>query len=706
MSCACERWISSACRSASSYSRAFSIAVLLTYSEVVGVEGQAGDFRVKVLKKPRYVEASRCTGCGDCASECPVEVPSEFNVGLGTRKAVYIPFPQAVPNTFTVDKQGIPPCRARCPALVDAQGYVALISQGKFDLARDLVRRRNPFVSVCGRVCHHPCESACNRGQFDEPISICTLKRTAADLALPDAPQPAPSPERTRREKVAIVGGGPAGLTAASDLAGLGYGVTLFEALPVLGGMLVTGIPAYRLPREALQKDLDYILNSGFEVRLNTAIGREVSLDGLMKEYDAVFLAVGAHRSGKMYIPGEDLQGVLPGVDFLRKMNLGMGTRLGGKVMVIGGGNVAIDAARSALRLGAEKVSILYRRSRAEMPANEWEIEDAEEEGILIQYLVTPTKVLGRDGHIVGLECVRMELGEPDASGRRRPVPITGSEFIVEADTVIMAVGQTPDLSFLAESEIEVTRAGTIVVDPRTLQTSRPGVFAGGDTASGPATVIEAVAAGKRAALSIHEYLSEEHIPFDRRAGEPVVEFNQLGARRGWVRDHRRRMPKLPVEERIKSFAEVELGLSAQEAIEEAKRCLDCGLCSECRECERVCKAKAINHDQAQEIVDLQVGAIVVATGFDPYDVSALKEYGFGKIPNVITGLQYERLISASGPTSGDLRRPSDGQHPHAVAFIQCVGSRDVNYNPFIPTCEPGASGSRSISREPEKSIR
>jgi heterodisulfide reductase subunit A len=357
----------------------------------------------------------------------------------------------------------------------------------------------------------------------------------------------------------------------------------------------------------------------------------------------------------------------------LRKLNLGQPVAVAKRVAVVGGGNVAIDAARSALRLGAESVTIVYRRSRAEMPASAWEVEDAEEEGVQFHFLANPIAILGQAGRVVGMECVRMELGEPDASGRRRPIPIDGSNFVLDVDMVIPAIGQAPDLGFLSDGKLRVTRWGTLVVDPETLATEAPGVFAGGDAVSGPATAIKAIAAGKRAAVSIHRFLQREDLA-GREAGLPVVPFEELDLRRT-QKQARVTMPKLALDLHTTDFTEVELGLSEEQAVAEALRCLDCGVCSECRQCETACQAHAVDHDMRDKVVEVDVGAIVVATGFDPFDATRKPEFGYGRYPNVISGLEFERLASASGPTAGKIQL--NGGMPKDIVFVHCVGSRD-----------------------------
>jgi heterodisulfide reductase subunit A len=484
---------------------------IITGAEIERVAESDGKFRVNIKQRPTRIIDERCDDCKACIAVCPVNLWDDANQQLTMRTA--IDSPCAGSGVYNIVKDDMPICQATCPVHLDIRGYIGLIADGRFDEALSRIRERLPFPAVIGRICPHPCEQKCNRGNQDEPLSICGLKRFVADYELQELGRPeVPSKAGTREEKVAVVGAGPAGLTCAHDLARLGYDVTIFEASPVAGGMLAVGIPDYRLPREILEKEIDVVRALGVEIKTNTPVGKDLSIDDLFRQgFKAVFIGVGAHLSQKLGIPGEDTKGVVHGVHFLRDLNLGQKVWVGEKVGIIGGGNVAMDAARSALRLGARKVYILYRRTRQEMPASDEEIEASEAEGIEIQYLVAPAEVLSGNGKVKGLKCTRMELGEPDASGRRRPVPIKGSEFDIELDMIIPAIGQTTDLSFLGgNSGIETTRRGTLSADPETLATSRPGVFAGGDAVSGPAMAIEAVAAGKRAAVAIDNYLKGE----------------------------------------------------------------------------------------------------------------------------------------------------------------------------------------------------
>ncbi len=644
---------------------------LLTYSEVEKVSGEIEKFKVKVKKKASFIDWSKCTGCDECAKVCPVELNSEFNQNIGRRKAIYIPFPQAIPNKYTIDKRGYPPCRFACPAGVNAQGYVALISQGKFKESLEVVRRTMPFAGVLGRVCTHPCELDCERGKFDESISIRALKRFVADYEMKVGREKITPIEKTKKEKVAVIGSGPAGLACAYDLIREGYGVTVFEALAEAGGLLRYGIPEYRLPKEVVDNDISYIQELGVEIKTNSPVKDfgEVFDQG----YSAIFVGTGAWVSQKIGIPGEESKGVIHALDFLRMVNSGVEMKLGSRVAVIGGGNAAIDAARASLRLGAKEVTVVYRRSQAEMPAIKTEIEEAEREGIKFHYLAAPVKILSKNDQLSALECIKMELSEPDASGRRRPVPIKGSEFTMDVDNSIIAIGQSVDKEMLPK-DLGYTGWGTLEVDPITLQTNIDGVFAGGDIVSGPADVVVAVAAGKEAAISIDRYLRGVSLTEERKITPKRVESV---SKEGIQPAARSAMPILKTSERKGSFAEVEQGYDEKTAIEEAKRCLNCGVCSECRECEKVCEPKAIDYQMVDKYIELNVGAIIVASGLDLYDISSLTEYGYGKIRNVITAIEFERLTAASGPTMGELRRSSDGRIPENIAFIQCVGSRD-----------------------------
>ncbi len=663
---------------------------LLTYSEVEEVSGYIGNYKVKVHRKPRYVKEGVCTGCGECALVCPVTRPSEWDEGLGMRKAIYRSFPQAVPITFAIDKKDRAPCVMTCPAGINVQGYVQLIGEGKYRESVQLIMERLPLPGVLGRVCPHPCEADCRRNEVEESISIRDLKRFAADqVDLATLPHPQ---IEDRPEKVAVIGSGPAGLTVAYYLRLRGYQITIFEAMPKLGGMLRLGIPDYRLPQEVLDQEIDLILDHGIDVQTGKRLGQEFTLDDLKEQgYMAVFLGIGAHRSLKLRIHGEDdYEGVLDAVEFLRDVNMGSRELPGKRVVIIGGGNVAIDAARTALRLGAEDVTIVYRRSREEMPAYPEEIEEALEEGVNLHYLTAPVRIHGSNGHVTGFECIKTELGEPDASGRRRPIPVEGSEFTIECDAVIPAIGQQPDVAWFSDhTELETSRRSTFVVNPHTMQTSIPHIFASGDAVTGPATVIEAVSSGHKATEAIHRFLNGEDMEAfaAELAGRepPGRSWDEIP--KGLARDARATVSHRDITERIRSFEEVNLGFSEEAARHEAHRCLNCGVCSECMECVKACEANAIDHTMEVEELELEVGSIIVATGYDLWDPTPMKQFGYGKYPNVMTSLEFERLNNATGPTSGQiLMRDGNGGFagpPESVAIVHCVGSRDENYHEY-----------------------
>ncbi len=663
---------------------------LFSYSEVKEVSGYIGNYIVKIRRKPRYIKEGICTGCGECANVCPVTVPSEWDESLGSRKAIYRSFPQAVPITFCIDKKDRAPCVITCPAGINVQGYVQLIGQGKYKEAVQLIMEKLPLPGVLGRVCPHPCENQCRRKETDQAIAIRELKRFAADKI---DPAELPLPEiKERAEKIAVVGSGPAGLTAAYYLRLRGYQVTIFEALPKLGGMLRVGIPDYRLPPEILDKEIGYILRLGIKTELNKRLGRDFTLDSLKDEgYQVVFLATGTHKSLDINIPGEkEFSGIFNAVDFLREINLGSRERPGKNVAVIGGGNVAIDAARIAKRLGCDSVTVVYRRTRNEMPAYPEEIEDALAEGIKIHYLTAPVAIIGVKGSLSGLKCIKTELGAPDVSGRRRPVPVEGSEFVIECDALIGAIGQKMDVDWVAAGNVpDLSSKNTIVVNPKTMQTSVPHVFAAGDAVTGPASVIEAVAAGRRAVEAIDRYFNGENL--DEYSQEAAVSETPGG---NWqeipenISGAKRAQPShMAPSERAAVFSEVNHGFSEEQARHEAGRCLNCGTCSECMECVKVCEAKAIDHTMEEKEIEVKVGSIIIATGYDLMDPTPMKQFGYGSYPNVFTSLEFERLSNATGPTGGKiLIRDEKGEFtktPASVAILHCIGSRDVNYHEY-----------------------
>lgn len=487
----------------------------------------------------------------------------------------------------------IPPCQAACPIHTDIRSYILAIARGDVETALRINLQVNPFPSVCGRICTHPCETACRRAQVDEAVSIASLKRFAADQS--KEMNPIKQPEHHYTEKIAVIGGGPAGLTAAHDLALLGYRVTVFEAQKVLGGMISEGVPEYRLPKDVVRKEIDHILSLGIEAKTCLSLGRDFKIEELLRDYQAVFLALGSQKSLLPKCDGIELSGVITALEFLKQVSRGERPVLGKHVVVVGGGHTAVDAARTCLRLGASDVTIVYRRTLKEMPAGPSEIEDAEKEGIKLRYLSAPVKFLCNEGgNLEKVCCIGMQLGELDESGRRRPAPVKNSEFEIEADTVIFAIGYIPESEILMDSGLSLNRNNTIVVKDETGVTNLKGVFAGGDVVSGPSSVVKAIAAGKRAADAIHCYLRK--LP-----PKELEKYSVLGPLDDNIvslinKSNRQGMPSLPVEKRIHSFNEVESGFTMEQALREAQRCLNCGAganvsdnCASCMNCVRIC---------------------------------------------------------------------------------------------------------------------
>jgi heterodisulfide reductase subunit A-like polyferredoxin len=649
---------------------------LLTMTEILEVTGEPGNFQVKLLEQPRYVDMAKCTACGECAKACPIEMPNLFDEGLRDRQAAYKLYPQAMPSAFAIEKRGTAPCKATCPAHVSIQGYVALINQGKYREAIELFKEEHPFPAICGRVCHHPCEEICTRNDVDEPIAVQYLHRFLGDLDIQDENHYVPEVKEQREEKVAIIGSGPAGLAASYQLVKEGYKVSVFEKLPVTGGMMAVGIPEYRLPRDILAAEIKVIEDMGVEIKTGVTFGEDITLNTLKDDgYKAVFLATGLHMSRALNVEGEDLPGVLKGVDFLREVALRHEVTLGKEVIVVGGGNVAIDVALSAKRVGAEKITLVCLEKREEMPAWEYEIEEALEEGITILNSLGPKRFLQKDGHLTGLEfkhCTAVF----DEKGAFNPTYDETKLTTIESDTVIVAIGQAADLCFAEKDGIQISQKGGLEADPVTFETPLPGVFAGGDVFYGPKSVVEAVACGKEVAESIHRYLNGIDVMADRERDwsyeKPETE--------GEAHKPRASLKNIPLGEREGNFNEIALGFTEEQARREAERCLKCGICSECYQCVKACLAGAVDHSMAPSETTIEVGAIVLAPGFTAFDPSSYETYHYANHPNVVTSMEFERILSASGPFEGHLVRPSDHKEPEKIAWLQCVGSRDINH--------------------------
>src|SRR5438128_4449980 len=587
-----------------------------------------GDFALRSWMMLAPVQVAPCVGCQVCVQECPTnaitiessikeiafskrgpitslppehgwqpldaytrafpEEPGETPWGNG--HAWHVAERQATWQTWRTwlgeRKEDLrAPCQAACPVGTNAGLYVSLIAQGRYDEALQVASEPNPFPAICGRVCTAPCEDACRRGEFDLPIAIRDLKRFAMDHGTPGK-RVIPMPKQWYEERVAIVGAGPTGLSAAYYLARRGYRVTVYDAMPVAGGMMSIGIPDYRLPRAELNRDIDAMRELGVEIILNTAVGRDITLYELQEQFDAVLLAVGAQRSQHLGIPGEtELHGVIPATTFLKDFNLDPNTKLEGDVAVVGGGSTALDAARSALRAGARSVHILYRRTRVEMPAQAEEVRAAIAEGIQLHELVTPVQVLGSEGQVRGLRCQRMALSDPDEKGRRKPVPVLGTEFDLPIDIVLVAIGEAPDPSFLPEgTSVGVAPWGGLLINPQTLATGAPGVFAAGDVTYGPKSIIHAAEHGRLAARSIHSYLS--HIALREITELPEDEYQTISTlpSDGRITLDLRPTPRevMPLREgatasRDRSI-EFAMGFTEEQARREASRCLRCDL--------------------------------------------------------------------------------------------------------------------------------
>jgi heterodisulfide reductase subunit A len=670
---------------------------LLAFSEVESVSGYVGNYQVRVRRKPRYVDEDKCTGCGSCASVCPVDITSEFDHDLVTRKAVYRFSAQSVPGAYAIDKQGVAPCRAACPTDQRAMGYVSLVRKKRYADAYWAIRREHPFPSVCGRVCNRNCEEACSRGKVDEPVNIMGIKRFVADWAYehrdeltnmrdksiagtPFQHNPEPTGKR-----VAVIGAGPAGLTAALDLVRLGHAVKVFDAQPVAGGMIRVGIPPHRLPYEMLDWEVQQILNEGVELQLNIWVD---DIPGLLEQgYDSVLVATGAHIAKKVDIPGKDHPDNWLSLPFLKDVCLGTPPDLSGRrIAVIGGGNVALDCARSAMRIGASECRMIFRKPKGEMTGFEWEVAIAEEEGVEMCGASLFKEIVIENDKVVGVKCIHTAYHGYDANGRILIDELSGTEHILPADLIIWATGQGCDTSFLPEDG-SVKLANKGIDSDEEMMSSLPGVFVAGDVHRGSTFyVVDAIGEGHHAARCMDRYMrGEQGIPEPPHLPEAVVDESEVRERiaRGEASQAARvAIRTIPIEERYHNFHEVDLTLTEEEAVLEAERCVRCGSCAECLECVVACERGAIDHNMLEKVEEFTVGTVILATGFKEFDAARIPELNYGKLDNIVSALEFERMINPSGPTVGKVLL-KNGKAPKSVAVVHCIGSRDAKYNEY-----------------------
>jgi len=650
---------------------------LKVYTEVKDIRRNGnGTFKATIVKKPTFVDVAKCTGCQDCERVCSVTVPDQFNFDLVSRRAAYIAFPQAVPKKAVIEREGTSPCTYSCPAGIKANGYISLARRGDFEKAFNLIMEDAPLVGSLGRACYAPCQSECTREKIGDAPEIKLLKRFIADWYYERHPEPeyGPPAEKTGKS-IAIVGSGPAGLTAAYFLAKKGHGVVIFEAGAEAGGMLRSGLPPYRLPKDVVDRDIKNVAALGVEIRTGTKIDSIKKL--LADNFDAVFLSVGAATPRRLGIEGEEHETVVSAIAMLEAVNRGTTMNLVGKIVaVLGGGNAAMDAARSAKRLGAREVRVIYRRMISDMPASRDEVRDAQAEGINIHEMRAPVRFVIKEGRLVGVETVRT-LKVYDAKGNYSLEFKKGAKKVFPADIVLVAIGQDPQTPVFENEGVVLNRNKTLKVDERTLATDLPGVFAGGDAVSGPATIVEAMGQGKRAAFYIDRRLRGEPlegVEFEPRL--PAIDAEAVLGRQTAHPSIRVEKRERPSHLRVDDFSEVQEPLTEEEAFASASNCLNCGICSECHQCRIVCPADAVDFDMRTEEQEVEVGAVVVSTGFKLFPGELMERYGFGKYRNVITAMQMDRLVAPTRPFNYVLR-PGDGKKPANIAYVFCAGSRD-----------------------------
>ena len=609
---------------------------IYTNTRVKSVTGTPGDFIIKALKAPRYVKEDLCTGCGKCEEECSVKTQIQINGHKMSIGAIHSPIlgAKSVPSAYYIEKQGISPCRAGCPLGINVQGFIALLGKGKIDKALELINEVAPMAGILGRLCTHPCESKCSRGEVDSPVFIQSLHRYIADNSPGGIAYKRKAPARSRKEKIAIIGSGPAGLAAAWELARRGYSPTIFESHAVVGGMLATGIPRYRLPREIREREVEAIKALGVDIKTGVTIGEDVTYADLLdRGYEAFFLGIGAQHNNKLNIPGEDLNGVLDCISLLFSLNLNMGASVGSNVIVIGGGNSAIDSAITTKRVSKGGVRVLCLTEA--MTAVKEDVDEAINEGVVIDYNVSVLEIMGEGGDVTGVRCQKVRNVRFEPGGKITMEYIPGTEFDLKADHVVVAIGQKPDSAALNIKNLRVGRNATIHVDPLTQETNIKGIFAGGDAVTGSNNVVSAVAAGLRAAESIDRYIKGHSLRKGRVIEPPVPVKVNIEERK--VSPYKRaRMPVIPISRRKGHYEEINLGLPEDLAKREAGRCLNCAICCECMECEEVCELNAVFHEDTPRNIDVETDSIInfVSSNQKSFEIKKFGVYNIAESEN------------------------------------------------------------------------
>ncbi len=650
---------------------------LRVYSEVRDLRRNAdGTFAATVVRKPTFVDFEKCTGCQDCEKVCSVTVPDEFNFDLVSRRAANIAFPQAVPKKAVITREGTSPCTYACPVGIKANGYISLARRGDFEKAFNLILEDAPLVASLGRACYAPCQPECTREKIGDAPHIKLLKRFIADWYYERHPEPEHGPPAEKSGKrVAIVGSGPAGLSAAYFLAKRGHEAVVFEGEAKAGGMLRSGLPPYRLPKEAVDRDIKNVTALGVEIRTGAKVESIAALRA--QGFDAVFMSVGAPLPKKLRIEGEDNPAVMSGIALLAEASLGTKVDLSGKrAIVIGGGNVAIDVARTARRLGASNVRLVCLEKRREMPAAEEEIRDALAEGIEFRNGLGPKRIVVAGGRVTGVETVRC-VSVFDRDGRFAPRFNERALKTLPADIVFVAIGQVSPTAAFAADGLALNPNTTIRVDPRTLETSVAGVFAGGESVTGPSMIVRAMGQGKRAAFYIDRRLRGETLEgVEFEPALPAVDKDAVLGRQTVYPSIRVEKRELSPTHRVLNFSEVQEPLTEEEVLASASNCLNCGICSECQQCRIVCPAAAVDFGMREVEEAVEAGVVVVSTGFRLFPAELMERFGFGEHRNVITAMQMDRLVAPTRPYNHVLR-PSDGKVPGNIAYVLCAGSRD-----------------------------